>query len=62
MWALSLESLLVSSKQWSEISQGGDKPPGVSAFAYHSYSVSGKLKFAVCRGVSLYEDLKHVYL
>mmetsp|Transcript_34294 Transcript_34294/g.60025 ORF Transcript_34294/g.60025 Transcript_34294/m.60025 type:complete len:1030 (+) Transcript_34294:49-3138(+) len=58
MWAFSMDSAT-----WEEVPQKGAVPPGITQFAYSSFTVHDKLlKFVICKGYGLSSVIHDIYI
>mmetsp|Transcript_5708 Transcript_5708/g.10210 ORF Transcript_5708/g.10210 Transcript_5708/m.10210 type:complete len:181 (-) Transcript_5708:3066-3608(-) len=62
MWAFDIENYTVDSKQWTQVTQKGSIPPGMSGFSYATFLLGGKLTFAVTKGLALRNQTNDVFL
>jgi hypothetical protein len=62
LWAFEIKDSKVRPTQWTLVDQKGETPPAMSGFAYASYVENGKLKFAVCKGLALTEQVNDVFM
>jgi hypothetical protein len=62
MWAFDIDEYTVTLTQWTKVAQTGAVPPPIAGFAFTSYVVSGKLKFVICKGLSLVQQTNDVFM